>query len=569
MDYDYPEELQLVMRELAEIKRNLDLFEETKDGRFIKEAASMIKANAPRIKALSSKDDYKLPGSRKEGLTTAKNTMRDLFARAKHMKSSAEGGSASPAPVSKSSVAGPASPSPSSPSLPQARPEPTSNGDAHIEVASSSSGPKDDKSAGRRERKREQEMEMLREAEEQRAEMLAQMEEKAIQDAAEEERMLRQIRQPTKKGEKRGDDLWSKALDERDGGENNPQNEDEHHTLVFVGEPNAGKTTQLQRVLEISDSVEPTVGMEYSYGTRPKRMSNSQARDIIHAWELAGGSEEMDLLQAAIVPHNLHVTTVAVWINLASPRDSFERALFLLETVRRRVDECMKSLKVTQDPKLEIIQKRNAAIFDGHQDRSSVKPLGVPLVVVGGQYDVFEDFDPQTRKIACKAIRYLALLYGGAVVFTSKEEEALVSRLRTTLYTAVLRHAPRKASSTDPHKPLLVPVATDTFDTIGTPSGTGNAHSVGISAWKSEWEDLFAEHKGAGDGQEDNSQNIEDTVKYAEHSIDAARLDRDQELEKYKREAAIRSRGNATFSSSSTAAPSSQFERSMAKRSIG
>jgi dynein cytoplasmic 2 light intermediate chain len=577
-----PPELQLVARELNDIERNLDLFEETKDARFMKEAAAMIKANAPRIKTLSSKDDYKLPGTRKEALDDAKNRMRKLFARAKSLKTDGDGaspvGSPSPSQRTVAPVAAPTAETSPAPTVASASAEPAATARAPATAAAAPAAkpsqpqPKAEahdqagvRKAARQERLREQEEERLREAEDDRAEMLAQLEDRAAQDAAEEERVLKSIRQPKAKGEKRGDDLWSKALDERDAGHGSA-NEDEHHTLVFVGERGAGKTTLMYRVLERSDAVQATVGIEYAYGTRPKRMSTTQAQDVIHGWELAGDSKETGLLDASITPLNLHRTTAVVCVNLAAPAKSFERAVHFLDIVRKRVDECMKQLKIQQNPTLGVITKRSEKQFAEHEDRSSLKPLGIPLIVVAGHYDAFEDYDPQSRKIACKALRYLALQYGGALVFTSTEEEALLSRFRTAVYTSVLHAAPRKATSVDPNKPLLVPVGADTFAEIGTPSGTGNAHSVGIQAWKDEWADLFKDKKSSDEGIVDESRLIEEAVKYSEHSVDAARMDKDQELEKYKREAASRAHGNANFSSSSSAAPSSQFERAMAKR---
>jgi len=37
-----------------------------------------------------------------------------------------------------------------------------------------------------------------------------------------------------------------------------------------------------------------------------------------------------------------------------------------------------------------------------------LNPLLVPLVIFGGKYDQFQDFDPEKKKIICKTLRFIA-----------------------------------------------------------------------------------------------------------------------------------------------------------------
>jgi dynein light intermediate chain 2 len=48
---------------------------------------------------------------------------------------------------------------------------------------------------------------------------------------------------------------------------------------------------------------------------------------------------------------------------------------------------------------------------------------------LGTKYDQFQDTDAQTRKFVTKALRYIALVNGASIVFSSKEDETLVTKV--------------------------------------------------------------------------------------------------------------------------------------------
>ena len=39
-------------------------------------------------------------------------------------------------------------------------------------------------------------------------------------------------------------------------------------------------------------------------------------------------------------------------------------------------------------------------------------PFPIPLVIIGGKYDEFQDFDSEKRKIICKTLRFVAHSHG-------------------------------------------------------------------------------------------------------------------------------------------------------------
>ena len=41
----------------------------------------------------------------------------------------------------------------------------------------------------------------------------------------------------------------------------------------------------------------------------------------------------------------------------------------------------------------------------------------LPLVILGGKYDIFQNFDPEKKKIVCRALRFFSHHHGAALQF--------------------------------------------------------------------------------------------------------------------------------------------------------
>lgn len=49
------------------------------------------------------------------------------------------------------------------------------------------------------------------------------------------------------------------------------------------------------------------------------------------------------------------------------------------------------------------------------QDKDLLDPLPVPLAIVGSKYDIFQDFDPEKKKIISKTLRFVAHTNGASL----------------------------------------------------------------------------------------------------------------------------------------------------------
>lgn len=113
------------------------------------------------------------------------------------------------------------------------------------------------------------------------------------------------------------------------------------------------------------------------------------------------------------------------------PSGLIDNLITWLDTIRRRVEECLKELRIRDDPKLEQLNKKTNGVFGDHADKKLIRPIGIPIIIVGSKYDQFQDLETSSKKVACKTLRYIALVNGCSLVFVTKEEEALVTRVST------------------------------------------------------------------------------------------------------------------------------------------
>ncbi len=54
------------------------------------------------------------------------------------------------------------------------------------------------------------------------------------------------------------------------------------------------------------------------------------------------------------------------------------------------------------------------------QDKDLLNPLPIPLAIVGTKYDLFQDFDPEKKKIVCKTLRFVAHSNGASLYVSDK-----------------------------------------------------------------------------------------------------------------------------------------------------
>ncbi|XP_062852076.1 cytoplasmic dynein 2 light intermediate chain 1 isoform X2 [Trichomycterus rosablanca] len=272
--------------------------------------------------------------------------------------------------------------------------------------------------------------------------------------------------------------------------------------------------------------------------------SKAGSKDVAHLWELGGGTSLSDLIQIPITPQNVSTLSVVLVLDLSKPKALWTTTEKLIQAAQNQVEksyslknkkpgESRPSKQQNQNQVLRILPK-------DHPDRELISPFPVPLLLIGSKFDIFQDFEPEKRKMICKTLRFLAHYYGASLIFTSSKSETTMSKAKNLFNHLAFGTERGKSISTDPSKPLVIPAGMDSLSQIGSPQtvdvdiGTLHARNP-LDLWKKVFERVFPpesimEHKELKNPAKD--------PQYSEPLIDAMRAQKDQELEQYRREQA-------------------------------
>ena len=78
----------------------------------------------------------------------------------------------------------------------------------------------------------------------------------------------------------------------------------------------------------------------------------------------------------------------------------------------------LKSPEATENHLRERLQAMAEDRVDAnHPDKGSNTPFPVPLVILGGKYDLFQNLESENKKVVCKALRFFAHNYGSTLQF--------------------------------------------------------------------------------------------------------------------------------------------------------
>ena len=84
--------------------------------------------------------------------------------------------------------------------------------------------------------------------------------------------------------------------------------------------------------------------------------------------------------------------------------------------LRSRVSTVMREMK-TSSPGLDArLRKKAWARFGSdHPDRDLLDPLPIPLIILGSKFDLFQNMDPEKRKMVTRTLRFIAHTNGASL----------------------------------------------------------------------------------------------------------------------------------------------------------
>ncbi|KAL5486978.1 hypothetical protein EMCRGX_G019526 [Ephydatia muelleri] len=338
-------------------------------------------------------------------------------------------------------------------------------------------------------------------------------------------------------------DLWTVALEERDRNTEDREKSqalqgvvDGDTTLFFVGSQNAGKTTLILQFLEREEPSKPTTGLDYTYGRKSK--GAKMEKDVTHMWELGGGTSLSKLIEIPITAASIDNLSVILVLDLSKPEELWITLEVALKQVTQCVNQVVSELK-SSHPQLaqKLKQRRWKKFGEDHPDKDLLDPLPVPLLIVGTKYDIFQDFDSEKKKMVCKTLRFVSHINGASLQFYSSKSDALVNKVRQLLSHLAHGAAASHTMSMDYTKPLTVPAGSDALGQIGVPSlssgelGKINAR-VPLELWKQAYGGFFPQVSVKSDKFEDPCKD----PKYVEPAVDSMRAQKEEDLERYRKE---------------------------------
>ncbi|XP_050406960.2 cytoplasmic dynein 2 light intermediate chain 1 [Patella vulgata] len=328
--------------------------------------------------------------------------------------------------------------------------------------------------------------------------------------------------------------LWELALDQE------KEKEEAHNTdesAVFLcGSKNAGKTSIILRFLDRDEAPKPTVALEYTFGRRAK--GHNIAKDVGHIWELGGGTWLSKLMDIPLNPSTLLHTTLVLVLDLSAPNEMWFTLETLMTAARARIDSCISEMKADDSKIREKLHKKAwERVGEDHPDKNMLDPMLIPLVIIGTKFDVFQDMDSEKRKVITKTLRFVSHVYGASLQFFSIKQEQLISKTRGLISHHLFETTASKTLQTDYNKPLQVPAGLDSLQQIGNPplseQDIGRVHAKNpMELWKVAFTGFFPQENTNNPG------TVKDPAKdaqFAEPSIDKLRMQKDGELDNYRR----------------------------------
>ncbi|CAG0901462.1 unnamed protein product [Darwinula stevensoni] len=306
-------------------------------------------------------------------------------------------------------------------------------------------------------------------------------------------------------------------------------------TLLFLGSKETGKTTLINHFVgKLDEAAKPTLALEYSYCLRQTNNPTGGGNEICHLWELQGGTAFSSLLEAAISIGNIKGLSIILMLDLSQPKILWSTMEILLKDLRSRLTTVLTSSKAKEENLQEELLSNVMARFGDHQEKHQIEPFPVPFVILGSKYDIFQNFDPEEKKVMCRCLRNVAHSLGASLQFYSCKDTVLLKRARDLLSHYAFNTAPLKIMSTDYNKPLVIPAGSDSFSQIdnkGAEEESSSGHNFNL--WRHTFTSLFPQEKQEKlDLPDDPAIN----EKYPEPDVDNLRKQKDEDLQRYLRE---------------------------------
>jgi len=253
---------------------------------------------------------------------------------------------------------------------------------------------------------------------------------------------------------------------------------------------------------------------------------------------------ERNLVNVVFTPDRLEKSVATIVVDLSKPGDVIPSVARWLRILEENQHACFEKLRRKQPHVADLIQLKSMEAWSGggvrHPDISSVHMMKLPIIIVATKYDLFKTtVESQVRKAVLQALRFFAHIHGATLLCSSSTDKTLLRKFTAVLSSHVFGAKPVKALEMDYNKPLMIPAGMDTLERIGGPKGSlkGSMEGMGYEEQLRAWRHSVVElAKPSEEAEGPRVENDNEVQQYRHPAIDARRIEKEEELNHYRRE---------------------------------
>lgn len=136
------------------------------------------------------------------------------------------------------------------------------------------------------------------------------------------------------------------------------------------------------------------MALEYSFGRRTGGPGQGLQKQVVNVWELGSLSNSSSLMNVPMKSHGFEHFSAIIVLNLMYPDRLWGDLEAALNGLQQALDTCASKEQIE-------MWKRTAAKRVGakHADLATLDLFPLPIVIVGGCYDKFQDFGKVVARI--------------------------------------------------------------------------------------------------------------------------------------------------------------------------
>uniref|UniRef100_A0A1B0FF89 Cytoplasmic dynein 2 light intermediate chain 1 n=1 Tax=Glossina morsitans morsitans TaxID=37546 RepID=A0A1B0FF89_GLOMM len=316
-------------------------------------------------------------------------------------------------------------------------------------------------------------------------------------------------------------------LVEKQLGQLQQQHESKGRSILLLGSRGVGKSTIINKFLDREENPRPTLALQFSYGRRSRSTEYGQ-KQVLNIWEVGSLRNTEQLIEVTLKGQNLSSFAVIIMIDLSQPHCMFAD-----------IDEACGHLRDVSTK----LSANSEKLITNKTTTTTIEKIPFPVVIVGGKYDIFMNFEPEIKKQVCRCLRSTAHLIGAALLFYSSTTQKLVKTLRDTIIYIGFGSPSRpfRLQITDYNDALSIWFGTDSWEDINRGEEFKNLQQI-----NEHFSSKVPQHPSLNDDSTslDNSENAAVNPSkdpgFYESVIDEMRAQKDEELQEIVRDTKLR-----------------------------